>query len=140
MSTEPTSRRGSRRASAVPIEPEQVTVTVPTSSTIFDIDWKNPTAGLTKIALLAQSIPMLNSNERLILIQGGMMQVLQLSSLSDEEKATARTVIEKALPALLELVEKKSEALSALSTQPTIIVKNVEAMLAEVSTRKWWCC
>jgi hypothetical protein len=124
----------------VPIEPEQVTVTVPTSSTIFDIDWKNPTAGLTKIALLAQSIPMLNSNERLILIQGGMMQVLQLSSLSDEEKATARTVIEKALPALLELVEKKSEALSALSTQPTIIVKNVEAMLAEVSTRKWWCC
>jgi hypothetical protein len=140
MSTEPTSRRGSRRASAAPIEPEQVTVTVPTSSTIFDIDWKNPTAGLTKIALLAQSIPMLNSNERLILIQGGMMQVLQLSSLSDEEKATARTVIEKALPALLELVEKKSEALSALSTQPTIIVKNVEAMLAEVSTRKWWCC
>jgi hypothetical protein len=83
---------------------------------------------------------MLNSNERLILIQGGMLQVLQLSSLSDEEKATARTVIEKALPALLELVEKKSETLSALSIQPTIIVKNVEAMLAEVSTRKWWCC
>jgi predicted aspartyl protease len=72
----------------------------------------------------------------------------------DSEKEAARVFVSTMVPHIVETAiaglesvakvvaaEKKTADLlaSAMSKQPTIVVKNVEAILAEATKRGWWC-
>jgi len=134
---------------SVPVEP-------PAAPGLFDsIDWKNPVVGVTKIATHLQSLTMLSQAERLIMLQGSLTFVIDQSSMSDEEKNAARVFVKTMVPHLVETAvsalaaeakvaaaEKKAAEMlaSVMSKQPTMVVKNMEQLMVEAGTRKWWCC
>ena len=136
----------------------EVTVELPAAPTagVFDsIDWKNPVVGVTKVATHLQSLTMLSQAERLTMLQGSLAFVIDQSSMSDEEKGAARMFVKTMVPHLVETAvsalaaeakvvaaeKKAADVLAAImSKQPTMVIKNVEELLATAGKRKWWCC
>lgn len=134
---------------SIPVEP-------PAAPGLFDsIDWKNPVVGVTKIATHLQSLTMLSQAERLTMLQGSLAFVIDQSSMSDEEKNAARMFVKTMVPHLVETAvsalaaeakvvaaeKKAADVLAAImSKQPTMVVKNVEELLAAAGKSKWWCC
>jgi hypothetical protein len=127
---------------------------VPTG--LFDsIDWKNPVVGVTKVATHLQSLTMLTQAERLTMLQGSLTFVIDQSSMPHEEKEAALVFVKTMVPHLVETAvsalaaeakvaaaEKKAAEMlaSVMSKQPTMVVKNMEQLMVEAGTRKWWCC
>ena len=138
----------------VAAEPPAVPTATPAG--IFEsIDWKNPVVGVTKIATHLQSLTMLSQAERLTMLQGSLTFVINASSMTQEEKDAAHVFVKTMVPHLVETAvsalaaevkvvaaEKKAADVlaSVMSKQPTMVVKNVEELLATASKRKWWCC
>lgn len=138
----------------VAAEPPAVPTATPTG--VFEsIDWKNPVVGVTKIATHLQSLTMLSQAERLTMLQGSLTFVINASSMTQEEKDAAHVFVKTMVPHLVETAvsalaaeakvvaaEKKAADVlaSVMSKQPTMVVKNVEELLATASKRKWWCC
>jgi hypothetical protein len=127
---------------------------VPAPSLFDSIDWKNPVPAVIKIATHLQALEMLSSAERLTMLQGSLLYVVNTSTMTELEKDAARVFVSTMVPHIVETAiagleasakvvaaEKKTSDLlaSAMSTQPTIVVKNVEAILAEATKRKWCC-
>ena len=140
----------------VAAEPPSAPVPVPTPAAgLFDsIDWKNPVPAVIKLATHLHSLNMLTAAERLTMLQGSLLYVINTSTMPDLEKDAARVFVSTMVPHVVEtavsgieavakvaVAEKKASDLlaSAMSTQPTIVVKNVEAILAEATKRKWCC-
>jgi hypothetical protein len=103
-----------------------------------------------KIATHLQSLDMMTDAERLTLLQGSLLHVITTSKMGDEEQAAARAFVTTMLPhvvetavttlkatAKLHAAEKKAEEI--LSRQPAIVVKTMEAVLADASKTSWWC-
>ena len=138
----------------VAAEPPAVPTATPAG--VFEsIDWKNPVVGVTKIATHLQSLTMLSQAERLTMLQGSLTFVINASSMTQEEKGAAHVFVKTMVPHLVETAvsalaaeakvvaaEKKAADVlaSVMSKQPTMVVKNVEELLATASKRKWWCC
>jgi len=138
----------------VAAEPPAVPTATPAG--VFEsIDWKNPVVGVTKIATHLQSLTMLSQAERLTMLQGSLTFVINASSMTQEEKEAAHVFVKTMVPHLVETAvsalaaeakvvaaEKKAADVlaSVMSKQPTMVVKNVEELLATASKRKWWCC
>lgn len=138
----------------VAAEPPAVPTATPAG--VFEsIDWKNPVVGVTKIATHLQSLTMLSQAERLTMLQGSLTFVINASSMTQEEKDAAHVFVKTMVPHLVETAvsalaaeakvvaaEKKAADVlaSVMSKQPTMVVKNVEELLATASKRKWWCC
>jgi hypothetical protein len=128
----------------------------PTSHGLFDsIDWKNPVPSVIKLATHLHSLDMLSPQERLTMMQGSLLFVIQQSPMPDSEKETAKQFVQTMLPHVVETalatlqasakvmeVEKKMEEVMThfMSTQPKIIVKNIESVIAEASKVRVWCC
>jgi hypothetical protein len=139
---------------SVPVEPPAVPSPAPAG--LFDsIDWKNPVVGVTKVATHLQSLTMLSQAERLTMLQGSLTFVINQSSMSDEEKDAAHIFVKTMVPHLVETAvsalaaeakvvaaeKKAADVLAAImSKQPTMVIKNVEELLATAGKRKWWCC
>ena len=139
---------------SVPVEPPAVPAAAPAG--LFDsIDWKNPVVGVTKVATHLQSLTMLSQAERLTMLQGSLVFVIDQSSMPQEEKEAALVFVKTMVPHLVETAvsalaaeakvvaaEKKAADVlaSVMSKQPTMVVKNVEELLATAGKRKWWCC
>ena len=135
---------------SVPVEPPAA------PAGLFDsIDWKNPVVGVTKVATHLQSLTMLTQAERLTMLQGSLVFVIDQSSMSNEEKEAALVFVKTMVPHLVETAvsalaaeakvvaaEKKAAEMlaSVMSKQPTMVVKNMEQLMVEAGTRKWWCC
>jgi 4-hydroxyphenylpyruvate dioxygenase-like putative hemolysin len=133
--------------------PAPVAVEAPPAPSLFDsIDWKNPVVGVTKIATHLQSLTSLTPSERLTMLQGSLTFVINTSPMSDDEKSAALLFVKTMVPHLVETAmsalaaeaavaaaEKKAADVisSIMSKQPTIIVKNVEELLASAVKRKW---
>jgi hypothetical protein len=123
---------------------------------LFDsIDWKNPVVGVTRVATHLQSLTMLSQAERLTMLQGSLTFVIDQSSMPQEEKEAALVFVKTMVPHLVETAvsalaaeakvvaaEKKAADVlaSVMSKQPTMVIKNVEELLATAGKRKWWCC
>ena len=138
----------------VAAEPPAVPTATPAG--VFEsIDWKNPVVGVTKIATHLQSLTMLSQAERLTMLQGSLTFVINASSMTQEEKDAAHVFVKTMVPHLVETAvsalaaeakvvaaEKKAADVlaSVMSKQPTMVVKNVEELMATASKRKWWCC
>lgn len=136
---------------SVPVEPPAV----PAAGLFDSIDWKNPVVGVTKIATHLQSLTMLSQAERLTMLQGSLTFVIDQSTMSHEEKEAALVFVKTMVPHLVETAvsalaaeakvvaaEKKAADVlaSVMSKQPTMVVKNVEELLATAGKRKWCCC
>lgn len=122
---------------------------------LFDsIDWKNPVPAVIKLATHLHSLEMLSAAERLTMLQGSLLYVINTSAMSDGEKEAARVFVSTMVPHVVEtavsgieavakvvVAEKKAHDLmeAIMSKQPRIIVKNVEAILADAAKTKWWC-
>lgn len=135
---------------------EVVAVAEPPASTgLFDsIDWKNPVPSVIKLATHLHSLNTLSPQERLTLMQGSLLFVIQQSPMPDSEKETAKQFVQTMLPHVVETAlatlqatakvmeaEKKVEEVMThfMSTQPKIIVKNIESVIAEASKVRVWC-
>jgi hypothetical protein len=118
------------------------------------IDWKNPVPSVIKLATHLHSLDMLTPAERLTMLQGSLLHVINTSSMDDSEKEAARVFVNTMLPHVVETAvsgieasakvvaaEKKASDLlaSVVSKQPTMVVKNVEALMAEAGKRSWKC-
>ena len=139
---------------SVPVEPPAVPAAAPAG--LFDsIDWKSPVVGVTKVATHLQSLTMLSQAERLTMLQGSLVFVIDQSSMPQEEKEAALVFVKTMVPHLVETAvsalaaeakvvaaEKKAADVlaSVMSKQPTMVVKNVEELLATAGKSKWWCC
>ena len=139
---------------SVPVEPPTVPAAAPVG--LFDsIDWKNPVVGVTKVATHLQSLTMLSQAERLTMLQGSLVFVIDQSTMSHDEKEAALVFVKTMVPHLVETAvsalaaeakvvaaeKKAADVLAAvMSKQPTMVVKNVEELLATAGKRKWWCC
>lgn len=139
---------------SVPVEPPAVPAAAPVG--LFDsIDWKNPVVGVTKVATHLQSLTMLSQAERLTMLQGSLVFVIDQSTMSHDEKEAALVFVKTMVPHLVETAvsalaaeakvvaaeKKAADVLAAvMSKQPTMVVKNVEELLATAGKRKWWCC
>lgn len=137
-------------------EPAPAPAPAPTSQGLFDsIDWKNPVPSIIKLATHLHSLDMLSPQERLTMMQGSLLFVIQQSTLSDGEKETAKQFVQTMLPHVVETAlttiqasakvmeaEKKIEEVMThfMSTQPKIMVKNIESVIAEASKVRVWCC
>jgi len=140
---------------SVPAPVEAVPPTAPAPTGLFDsIDWKNPVPGVVKVASHLQVLDKMTPEERIILLQGGLLFVISKSKMSEDEKDAATVFVNTMLPHIVETAvvtleatakvtaaEKKLEAAvaSALSKQPEIVVKTMEAVLADAAQRRWWC-
>jgi hypothetical protein len=86
------------------------------------------------------------------MLQGSLTFVINTSPMSDDEKSAALLFVKTMVPHLVETAmsalaaeaavaaaEKKAADVisSIMSKQPTIIVKNVEELLASAVKRKW---
>lgn len=127
----------------------------PASTGLFDsIDWKNPVPSVIKLATHLHSLNTLSPQERLTLMQGSLLFVIQQSPMPDSEKETAKQFVQTMLPHVVETAlatlqasakvmeaEKKVEEVMThfMSTQPKIMVKNIESVIAEASKVRWWC-
>lgn len=135
---------------------EVVAVAEPSASTgLFDsIDWKNPVPSVIKLATHLHSLNTLSPQERLTMMQGSLLFVIQQSPMPDSEKETAKQFVQTMLPHVVETAlatlqatakvmeaEKKVEEVMThfMSTQPKIMVKNIESVIAEASKVRWWC-
>jgi len=134
------------------------TATLPTvastPSGLFDsIDWKNPVASVSKLATHLHSLDMLTAAERLTMLQGSLLYVINTSSMSELEKDGARVFVSTMVPHIVETAvagieatakvvaaEKKASDIlaSVMSKQPTMVVNNVEQILA-AATKRTWC-
>ena len=140
----------------VAAEPPSAPVTAPTPAAgLFDsIDWKNPVPAVIKLATHLHSLDMLTAAERLTMLQGSLLYVINTSTMTDLEKDAARVFVATMVPHVVEtavsgieavakvaVAEKKAADLldSVMSKQPRIVVKNVEAILADASKTNWWC-
>jgi len=118
------------------------------------IDWKNPVPSVIKLATHLHSLEMLSPAERLTMLQGSLLHVINTCSMEDSEKETARVFVNTMLPHVVETAvsgieaaskvaaaEKKASDLlaSVMSKQPTMVVKNVEELMAEAGKRSWKC-
>ena len=126
----------------------------PTPSGLFDsIDWKNPVASVSKLATHLHSLDMLTAAERLTMLQGSLLYVINTSTMTELEKDAARVFVSTMVPHIVETAvagieatakvvaaEKKASDLlaSIMSKQPTMIVNNVEQILA-AATKRTWC-
>jgi len=134
---------------------EVVVAVVPTPTLFDSIDWKNPVPAVIKLATHLQSLEMLTPAERLTMLQGSLVYVVNASEMPEAEKEAARVFISTMVPHIVETAiagidsvarvvaaEKKAADLlaAAMSKQPTIVVKNVEAILAEAAKTRWWWC
>jgi hypothetical protein len=140
---------------SVPAPVEAVPPTAPTPTGLFDsIDWKNPVPGVVKVASHLQALDKMTAEERILLLQGGLLHVIGSSKMSDDEKGAATVFVNTMLPHVVETAvvalqatakahaaEKKLEdaVASALSKQPEIMVKTMEAVLADAAKTKWRC-
>jgi predicted nucleic acid-binding protein len=135
----------------VAAEPPHV---VPATGLFDSIDWKNPVPAVIKLATHLHSLDMLTSAERLTMLQGSLLYVINTSTMSELEKDAARVFVSTMVPHVVEtavsgieavakvaVAEKKLEAAvaSALSKQPEIVVKTMEAVLADAAKTKWRC-
>jgi hypothetical protein len=136
-----------------PVVPEPAPA--PTSQGLFDsIDWKNPVPSVIKLATHLHSLNTLSPQERLTMMQGSLLFVIQQSPMPDSEKETAKHFVQTMLPHVVETAlvtlqatakvmeaEKKVEEVMThfMSTQPKIMVKNIESVIAEASKVRWWC-
>jgi hypothetical protein len=118
------------------------------------IDWKNPVPSVIKLATHLHSLEMLTAAERLTMLQGSLLHVINTSSMEDAEKEAARVFVNTMLPHVVETAisgieaaskvaaaEKKASDLlaSVMAKQPTMVVKNVEVLMAEAGKRSWKC-
>jgi hypothetical protein len=126
----------------------------PTPAGLFDsIDWKNPVSSVSKLATHLHSLDMLTAAERLTMLQGSLLYVINTSSMSELEKDAARVFVSTMVPHIVETAvagieatakvvaaEKKASDLlaSVMSKQPTMVVNNVEQILA-AATKRTWC-
>lgn len=126
--------------------------TVP-AVTLFDsIDWKNPVASVSKLATHLHSLDMLTAAERLTMLQGSLLYVINTSSMPELEKDAARVFVSTMVPHIVETAvagieatakvvaaeKKASDILASLvSKQPTMVVNNVEQILAAATKTKW---
>jgi hypothetical protein len=144
-----------------PIAAEPPTVPIPAAAPaapaagLFEsIDWKNPVPAVSKLATHLHSLDMLTSAERLTMLQGSLLYVINTSSMPDLEKDAARIFVSTMVPHIVETAvsgieaaakvvaaEKKASDLlaSVMSKQPTMVVNNVEEILAAATKRKWLC-
>ena len=140
----------------VAAEPPSAPVPVPTPAAgLFDsIDWKNPVPAVIKLATHLHSLNMLTAAERLTMLQGSLLYVINTSTMPDLEKEAARVFVSTMVPHVVEtaitgidaaskvaVAEKKASDLlaSVMSKQPTMVVNNVEAILAEATKKSWKC-
>ena len=138
------------------VQPVAEPVVQPAASTgLFDsIDWKNPVPYVIKLATHLHSLNTLSPQERLTMMQGSLLFVIQQSPMPDSEKETAKQFVQTMLPHVVETAlatlqatakvmeaEKKVEEVMThfMSTQPKIMVKNIESVIAEASKVRWWC-
>jgi hypothetical protein len=140
---------------SVPAPVEAVPPTAPAPTGLFDsIDWKNPVPGVIKVASHLQVLDQMTAEERILLLQGGLALVISKSKMSEDEKGAATVFVNTMLPHVVETAvvalqatakahaaEKKLEdaVASALSKQPEIMVKTMEAVLADAAKTKWCC-
>jgi hypothetical protein len=127
----------------------------PTAAGLFDsIDWKNPVPAVIKLATHLHSLDKLTAAERLTMLQGSLLYVINTSSLPELEKDAARVFVATMVPHVVEtavsgieaaakvaLAEKKAADMmeSVMSKQPNIVVRNVETVISDASRGKWWC-
>jgi hypothetical protein len=137
----------------VAVEPPAAPAAPPAG--LFDsIDWKNPVPAVIKLATHLHSLEMLTPAERLTMLQGSLLYVINTSAMGDGEKEAARVFVSTMVPHVVEtavsgleavakvaVAEKKAHDLmeAIMSKQPRIIVKNVEDILADAAKTKWWC-
>jgi hypothetical protein len=125
--------------------------TAPVTGLFDSIDWKNPVPAVIKLATHLQSLEMLTPAERLTMLQGSLVYVVNASTMPDSEKEAARGFVSTMVPHIVEtaiaglesaarVAAAEKKAADLLAKQPTIVVKNVEAILAEATKRSWWCC
>ena len=119
---------------------------------LFDsIDWKNPVPGVLKVASHLQSLDKMTPEERLTVLRGALLHVIDSSSMDSDQKDEARLFVKVMVPHIIELaiiglsavakvaaVEKKAEDI--LSHQPRINVRSIESVIADSIKRKWWRC
>ena len=135
--------------------PAPAVAPAPASGLFDSIDWKNPVPAVIKLATHLHALDGLTAAERLTMLQGSLLYVINTSTLPELEKDAARVFVATMVPHVVEtavagieavakvaVAEKKAHDLleSAMSKQPKIIVKNLEAVLADASKRMWWCC
>jgi hypothetical protein len=139
-------------AAEPPTAPAVVTAAAPS---LFDsIDWKNPVPTVSKLATHLHSLDMMTPAERLTMLQGSLLYVINASSMPELEKDAARIFVSTMVPHIVETAvsgieaaakvvaaEKKASDIlaSVMSKQPTMVVNNVEEILAAATKRKWWC-
>lgn len=140
--------------SPVAVEPPSVPAPAPAANLFDSIDWKNPVPAVIKLATHLHSLNMLTPAERLTMLQGSLLYVINTSTLPDPEKDAARAFVSTMVPHIVETAvvglesvekvvaaeKKASDILAAvMSKQPTMIVNNVEEILAAATKRKWRC-
>jgi hypothetical protein len=115
---------------------------------LFDsIDWKNPVPAVIKLATHLHSLDLLTPAERLTMLQGSLLYVVNTSAMPDLEKEAARVFVSTMVPHVVETAitgiaaEKKAADImaSVMSRQPPMVVNNVEAILAEATKKSWKC-
>lgn len=126
----------------------------PAPSLFESIDWKNPVPTVSKLATHLHSLDMMTPAERLTMLQGSLLYVINTSSMPELEKDAARVFVSTMVPHIVETAvsgieaaakviaaEKKASDIlaSVMSKQPTMVVNNVEEILAAATKRKWWC-
>lgn len=138
-----------------PLPVEAPAAPAPAPTGLFEsIDWKNPVTGVMKIASHLQALNLMTPAERIILLQGGLLHVIGASKMSEDEKEAARIFVGTMLPHIVETAvvtleatakvhaaEKKIEEVTAavMSKQPSIVVRDVEAMVAQATKGNWRC-
>lgn len=136
-------------AAEPPVAPAAPT---PAAGLFESIDWKNPVPAVIKLATHLHSLDMLTPAERLTMLQGSLLYVINTSPMSDAEKEAARVFVSTMVPHVVETAitgieaaskvvaaEKKAADMlaSVMSKQPTMVVNNVEEILAAATKRKW---
>jgi hypothetical protein len=139
---------------SVPVaaEPPSAPAPTPAAGLFESIDWKNPVPAVIKLATHLHSLDLLTPAERLTMLQGSLLYVINTSSMSDAEKEAARVFVSTMVPHVVETAitgieaaskvvaaEKKAADVlaSVMSKQPTMVVNNVEEILAAATKRKW---
>lgn len=149
--------------SPVAVEPPTLPVVVPSApvvvpsapapSGLFDsIDWKNPVVAVSKLATHLHSLDMMTAAERLTMLQGSLLYVINTSTMPELEKDAARIFVSTMVPHIVETAvagieatakvvaaEKKASDIlaSVMSKQPTMVVNDVEQILANAAKRTW---
>ena len=136
----------------VAAEPPSAPAPTPAAGLFESIDWKNPVPAVIKLATHLHSLDLLTPAERLTMLQGSLLYVINTSTMPDLEKEAARVFVSTMVPHVVETAitgieaaskvvaaEKKAADMlaSVMSKQPTMVVNNVEEILAAATKRKW---